>query len=269
MQSSSFPLLSSRRQVLRAGLLAAFGSVAALELLGSGQASASSGLTGRAHRRCAPLQPSFGDRRFVDDRYRAVSERGILHCRLGALAIDAYNSRGIRTKLKKDHYTGLTSVDAIRATSGDSDLWVVALGSNDAGIYAKAKQAEVIGMMMDKIGSGHTVMWVNVYLPKAPQRQNNWNWALATVAKERGDEMFVFDWASLAEKNPHWLADDQVHYTNKGYLHRAVGHRPGNGRLRAHWRETLRDRAIRRRAWRADRYLAQLPAVTSRQPTSE
>ena len=140
----------------------------------------------------------------------------------GHSAIDAFNSRGIRTKLKKDHYTGVTSVDAIRATAGDSDLWVIALGSNDAGIYAKAKHAEVIGMMMDKIGSGHTVMWVNVYLPKTPPRQNNWNRALATEVKERGDEMFVFDWASLAEKNPHWLADDQVHYTNKGYQQRAL-----------------------------------------------
>ena len=140
----------------------------------------------------------------------------------GHSTIEAFNSRGIRTKLKKDRYTGVTSVDAIRATAGDSDLWVIALGSNDAGIYAKAKHAEVIGMMMDKIGSGHTVMWVNVYLPKTPPRQNNWNRALATEVKERGDEMFVFDWASLAEKNPHWLADDQVHYTNKGYQQRAM-----------------------------------------------
>jgi hypothetical protein len=31
----------------------------------------------------------------------------------------------------------------------------------------------------------------------------------------------VFDWASLAEKNPQWLAHDQIHCNNKGYLHRA------------------------------------------------
>jgi lysophospholipase L1-like esterase len=202
--------------------LAAFGSVAALELLGSGQASAcSEGLAARTSSlRAASTRVSvIGDSLTIGTepyQSEAFSTAGWGHS-----AIDAYNSRGIRTKLKKDHYTGLTSVDAIRATSGDSDLWVVALGSNDAGIYAKAKHAAVIGMMMDKIGSGHTVMWVNVYLPKTPPRQNNWNWALATVAKERGDEMFVFDWASLAEKNPHWLADDHVHYTNKGYLQRA------------------------------------------------
>jgi lysophospholipase L1-like esterase len=198
--------------------LAAFGSVAALELLGATAASASSGRS-LSLRAAATRVSVIGDSLTIGTmpyQSAAFSNAGWGHS-----AIDAYNSRGVRTKLKKDHYTGVTSVDAIRATSGDSDLWVIALGSNDAGIYAKAKHAEVIGMMMDKIGSGHTVMWVNVYLPKAPPRQEHWNSALATVAKERGDEMFVFDWASLAEKNPHWLADDQVHYTNKGYLQRA------------------------------------------------
>ena len=202
--------------------MAAFGSIAALELLGSTRASASSeGLSARTSslRASSSRVSVIGDSLTIGTmpyQSAAFSNAG-----WGHTAIEAFNSRGIRTKLKKDHYTGLTSVDAIRATSGDSDLWVVALGSNDAGIYAKAKHAEVIGMMMDKIGSGHTVMWVTVYLPKAPPRQNNWNQALATEATERGDEMFVFDWASLAEKNPHWLADDQVHYTNKGYQQRA------------------------------------------------
>ena len=203
--------------------MAAFGSVAALELLGSAQASASSQ---RLSERTSSLRASSTRVSVIGDSLTIgtmpYQSEAFSNAGWGHSAIDAFNSRGIRTKLKKDHYTGVRSVDAIRATAGDSDLWVIALGSNDAGIYAKAKHAEVIGMMMDKIGSGHTVMWVNVYLPKTPPRQNNWNRALATEVKERGDAMFVFDWASLAEKNPHWLADDQVHYTNKGYQQRAL-----------------------------------------------
>ena len=39
--------------------------------------------------------------------------------------------------------------------------------------------------------------------------------------QEHGDEMFVFDWASLAEKNPKWIAEDQIHCTNRGYEQRA------------------------------------------------
>ena len=218
MLPTSFPLLSSRRQVLTAGFLAAFGSVAALELLGAAEASASS-LRASSLRASSTRVSVIGDSLTIGTmpyQGEAFAEAGWRHTE-----IDAYNSRGIRTKLKKDQHTGLTSVDAIRATSGDSDLWVVALGTNDAGIYAKAKHAEVIGLMMDKIGSGHTVMWVNVYLPKAVSRQENWNSALATVAAERGTQMFVFDWASLAEKNPQWLANDQIHCNNKGYVQRA------------------------------------------------
>jgi lysophospholipase L1-like esterase len=223
MQFPSFPLLSSRRQVLSAGLLAAFGSVAALELLGTAEAGATSESKSSGH--SSSLRPSatrvsvIGDSLTIGTlpyQSEAFASAGWGHC-----AIDAYGARGIRTKLKKDKYTGLTAVDAIRQTSGDSDLWVVALGTNDAGIYAKAKHAEVIGMMMDKIGSAHTVIWVNVYLPKTPQHQANWNRALATVAKERGDEMFVFDWASLVEKNPTWMADDQFHCSKRGYEQRA------------------------------------------------
>lgn len=224
MQSSfSIPLLSSRRQVLTAGLVAALGSVAALELLGVAPvgacSDASSGRTSSlraAATRISLIGDSLtiGTQPYQSDAFSQVG--------WGHSAIEAYNSRGIRTKLRKDYHTGLTSVDAIRATSGDSDLWVIALGTNDAGIYAKAKHTEVIGMMMDKIGNGHIVMWVNVYLPKAPARQDNWNWALATVAKQRSGEMFVFDWASLARKNPKWVADDQVHCSNRGYVNRAV-----------------------------------------------
>lgn len=204
--------------------MAAFGSVAALELLGAAEAGATS-----AHKSCghsSTLLASstrvsvIGDSLTIGTmpyQSEALANAGWWHS-----AIDAYGARGIRTKLKKDQHTGLTSVDAIRQTSGDSDLWVVALGTNDAGIYAKAKHEEVIGMMMDKIGGGHTVMWVNVYLPKARQHQDNWNWALATVAKERGDEMFVFDWASVVERNPKWTAEDQIHCTNRGYEQRAL-----------------------------------------------
>jgi lysophospholipase L1-like esterase len=223
MQSPSFPLLSSRRQVLSAGLLAAFGSVAALELLGAADASAGSEPKSSGHssslRASATRVSVIGDSLTIGTM--PYQSEAFANAGWGHSAIDAYGARGIRTKLKKDPYTGLTCVDAIRQTSGDSDLWVVALGTNDAVIYAKAKHAEVIGMMMDKIGSGHTVMWVNVYLPKTPHRQDNWNWALATVAKERGDEMFVFDWASLAEKNPKWIAKDLIHCTNRGYEQRA------------------------------------------------
>ncbi len=137
-------------------------------------------------------------------------------------AIDAFGSRGVRTKVRADQHTGLTAVDAIRAASGDTPAWIVALGTNDAVIYSRAKQADVIRQMMDHIGYGHTVMWINVYLPEARPLQVAWNSALAAAADERAGEMLVYDWASFAEENQRWMAHDHVHYSRVGYRYRST-----------------------------------------------
>lgn len=214
MPSPSPSVQSSRRQVLAAGLLAAFGSLAVLELLGADHAIA------------APAGPTASRISVIGDSLTigtlpyqadAFSEVGWGHS-----AIDAHGSRGIQTKLHGDLHTGLTAVDAIRAKAGDSERWVIALGSNDAGIFPKRKHAALINSMMDRIGTAHYVMWVNIFLPDNQPRQRYWNTSLASVAKERPEEMFVFDWASVAAEHPEWLADDLVHYTGRGYSRRAT-----------------------------------------------
>ena len=214
MSPTSPSLLSTRRQVLTAGLLAACGSMAAIELLGSGRAGASTLNTAATRVSLIGDSLTLGT---LPYQTNALSDAGWARA-----TIDAHGSRGIRTKVKADKNTGLTAVDTIRSTSGDSVLWVVALGTNDAGLYPKAKQPEVIGMMMDRIGSDHRVLWINIYLPAKPIRHESWNAALQTVADERPEQMFIFDWATLAAENPHWLAHDQIHCSGKGYAQRAT-----------------------------------------------
>lgn len=136
--------------------------------------------------------------------------------------VNGYGSRGIATKVTADPYTGLTAVDALRTKHGDTPYWVVALGTNDSGIYGSAKYADLIRRMMDAIGTGHRVMWVNIYLPTLPTRQANWNAALATVAAERDGEMVVYDWASIAAQHTGWLSSDRIHYTGTGYSQRST-----------------------------------------------
>jgi lysophospholipase L1-like esterase len=200
--------------VLSAGLLAAIGSFAALELLGADHASAAP--AGPAATRISVIGDSLTTGT-LPYQAKAFSEVG-----WGHTAIDAYGSRGIQTKLDSDLRTGLTAVDAIRARAGDSERWVIALGSNDAGIFPKPKHAALINSMMDHIGTAHYVMWVNIFLPENQPRQKYWNTSLAGVAKERPEEMFVFDWASVAAEHPAWMAEDLVHYTGNGYSHRAT-----------------------------------------------
>lgn len=210
----SFPQLSTRRQLLRGGISAAIGSWAAFELLGTGRASAKALPTGAASR-ISMVGDSLtcGTQPFQADDF---AEAGWSHS-----TIDAYVSRGVRTKLKADRYTGLKAVDAIRDKPGDSEAWVVALGTNDAMIYSNEKQAEVIRTMMDHIGAGHRVLWINVYLPDARPLQLAWNATLDEVASDR-DDMSVYDWASFAAQNQRWLSHDRLHYTREGYRYRAI-----------------------------------------------
>ncbi len=215
MSPPSLPKLSSRRQVLGAGLMAALGSVVALEVMGQHVAGAAPPSATTVGGRIAVVGDSLtqGTERFQPDACSAVG--------WAETTIDAHVSRGVRTKVKSDPHNGLNAVDFLRETSGEPDVWVVALGTNDAGIFSKDKHADLIREMMDRIGSGHSVMWVNIYLPGTRTRQEAWNSALNTVAAERPLDMSVFDWASFA-LNQRWLAKDLIHCTGKGYEHRAT-----------------------------------------------
>jgi lysophospholipase L1-like esterase len=212
---TSVPHLSTRRQILRAGFTAAVGSWAALELLGSGRADAS-GTPPTSLARISMVGDSLtcGSLPYQADAFAATG--------WSRSTIDAYVSRGVRTKVKADHHTGLTAVDAMRAKFGDTKSWVVALGTNDAVIYKQSRQVEVIRQMMDLIGPGHSVLWVNVYLPEAQPLQLAWNTALETVANAGTSEMYVYDWASFAAENQRWLAHDRLHYSADGYRYRST-----------------------------------------------
>jgi len=214
MSQSILPPQPTRRQVIGAGFLAALGSIAATELLSTARVGASSRITTESTR-VSVVGDSLTEGTLP---YQADT---LSYLDWSSTAIDAFRSRGIRTKMKGDPHTGLTAVDAIRETSGDSDLWVVALGTNDAGFYPLDKQPEVIREMLDQIGDGHYVLWVNVYLPGTPKRQKAWNASLATVAAERPSQMFILDWATLAEENPKWMTGDKIHCSTVGYKNRA------------------------------------------------
>ena len=194
--------------------MAAFGSYVARGFIGENVASASMRLS--ASTRVSVIGDSLttGTVAYQADAFAGVGfER---------TTIDAFQSRGVRTKVKRDPHTGLTAVDAVRDAVGDSQLWVVELGTNDAGIHRKEQYPELILQMMDRIGGGHYVMWVNIYLPAKPQRQQNWNAALAGVAMDFPDEMFVLNWATLAEQSPRWTSTDRIHCTPAGYRNRAT-----------------------------------------------
>ena len=101
-----------------------------------------------------------------------------------------------------------------RAAHGDADLWVVALGTNDAGQYPASQYPDLIALMLDRIGADHLTMWVNTYMPTRARLQAAWNSALNDVAEQRPDELVVYDWAAYAAGHSGWLGADSIHYTS-------------------------------------------------------
>jgi lysophospholipase L1-like esterase len=212
----------TRRDLLRAGVGTALGSWLGLSLLSSPRAAAARRVPpvptpspGAPPRRISMVGDSLtvGTMRYQAQDFAAVG--------WSQSTIDAYVSRGVRTKVRKDEHTGITAVDAIRRDSGDTDSWIVGLGTNDAVLYSKHRQAEVIGEMMSHIGRGHRVLWINVYMPDRKPLQDAWNAALEDMALNR-DDMTVLDWASLVADNKHWMAKDGLHCSPTGYQQRSL-----------------------------------------------
>jgi len=203
----------SRRRFIRRGLMAAAGSSMVLGAL-AGQSDVAA--AGRAEGGVSMVGDSLtsGSLPYQAADFAVVGWPDAW--------IDAHVSRGIRTRASGDPHTGLSAVDALRARHGDTTTWVVALGTNDAGIFAARRYDELIGEMLDRIGSGHLVMWVNIFLPRATGREAAWNAALDAAAAERPGELRIFDWATLAAQHLAWLAGDDIHCNATGYRERST-----------------------------------------------
>jgi len=133
-----------------------------------------------------------------------------------ASRIDAFEGRGVDFTLQGAPDTGLRAVDALRSQFGDNSDWIVALGTNEVLFRDPATYPGAIRRMLDRIGPGRRVMWVNTYLPDHPVQQAVWNSALEQAAAERNGDLAVFDWASRNAQHPEWMLYDNVHHNMEG-----------------------------------------------------
>ncbi len=124
--------------------------------------------------------------------------------------------------------SGVIAARTIRATNGEADCWVVALGTNDLsnGVTTSAKSKAAISEMMAEIPTPARVWWVNVDFHAVegstvdyPAATQTFNTALAQ--RDASDARFtVIDWYALAEGHREWFVD-AVHVTNAGHSARA------------------------------------------------
>lgn len=142
-------------------------------------------------------------------------------------AVDAQPSRRIPERVREP-YSGVKAARAIRASFGEADCWVVALGSNDL-IYGGGRADEAAAMideMLAALTPDASVWWVNVNYHRDPRTGFDFVGATrvfnstldARAAESPG--LQVIDWYTLSEANPSWFFDP-VHVDRAASIIRA------------------------------------------------
>jgi hypothetical protein len=130
--------------------------------------------------------------------------------------LDAQMGRRINVESFRPPTSGISAVRAIRAAHRDPLTWVIELGTNDVPMIGDDARAleRPIDAMLDAIGPGHRIVWVNVHHGPHLAAAATFNRVLAEIARQ-GAGMVVADWASRAWHDGYLLRDG-VHLTDMG-----------------------------------------------------
>ncbi|HRE00431.1 MAG TPA: GDSL-type esterase/lipase family protein [Ilumatobacteraceae bacterium] len=130
--------------------------------------------------------------------------------------IDAEPSRRIQVGKSKPT-NGLAIVEFVQGAQPPG-IWVVELGTNDAGLYAEQDEyAELIDSVLDVIGDRVDLVWVNIYRFDVVDACRSFNTALVERLSARGNATIV-DWFSQCLDHAGDLLSDGVHPNAAGQL---------------------------------------------------
>jgi lysophospholipase L1-like esterase len=138
----------------------------------------------------------------------------------GPFQIEARSARRTVVSIKGST-SGIDGVRHIRASGFDPPLWVIALGTNDANLTARSPGATdmTIVAMLNEIGPGHRVVWVNTFAARSTANARAFNDRLQAIAATRSN-LTVADWYSFAAAHRSWIREDGVHPTMTGAVQR-------------------------------------------------
>lgn len=141
--------------------------------------------------------------------------------------LDAQPSRRIPARVREP-YSGVKAALGARATFGEADCWIVALGSNDL-VYGGDDVDQVNGMldeMLAAVTPDASTWWVNVNYHRDPTTGFDFVAATQTfneVVDTRAaatPTLHVIDWYTLSEANLDWFFDP-VHVDRAASIVRA------------------------------------------------
>jgi len=123
-----------------------------------------------------------------------------------------------RIEVGKKPTPGLEIVKYV-AASNPPDMWIIALGTNDAGLYAKDEDyRELIDEMLALIPADVPLVWISVYRHDHLEGCAQFNLILRQALQERGHAT-MGEWnQQCTDSKGSILTDDGVHPNSNGIL---------------------------------------------------
>jgi hypothetical protein len=161
----------------------------------------------------------------VGDSITAGAPVGVLAAALQAGGWDAViDGRGGRSILNRDtRYSGVDAVARLKAAGTDAPTWLIALGTNDLNAIRGSSDAAVhdtaqkrIRLMLDAIGPGRTVYWVDVQCFTFSSTVTIFNEVVAEMTGT-GELAGFVAWGSISAPHRAEYFTDAAHLTVTGY----------------------------------------------------
>ena len=134
------------------------------------------------------------------------------------ITIDAVTSRRIEEGTGKGSpLSGIKSLYRLLAAGTAPDVWVIALGTNDVGLYDdQAEYRRLVTTMVEMIPDEVPLVWVDVYRAEHLTDTVVYNEILGEIVLARPDSAVVSWFAHASDPGADVLRDDQVHPNRNG-----------------------------------------------------
>jgi lysophospholipase L1-like esterase len=153
----------------------------------------------------------------ITDGSKPALELVLKHIGFEEIEINAERSRRIEVGGKKP-MPGLAVVSYI-AGAAPPDMWVIALGTNDAGLYEHDSDYEkLINDILDVIPKDKPLVWINTYRDDHIDGCEQFNGVLQRLLQDRGHATVGQWFQQCAQPDRKILSKDGVHPNDDGVL---------------------------------------------------